>query len=154
MSVIKSPNINSPRRRLVLGLMFLVAVGVASATWNWNRLVHLSDPDIVFHTKAEAVDGARQFLAAAKISTSDYDISHASYSTPDRLKGLIVWRIVWLAKPDATLTNKLSVLASETGWFYMNERISTNVGIKIEGNFRDLTNITRQHLVWKSPEAQ
>lgn len=121
------------QRRLVLGLVLFIAVVAAGASWNWNRLVHLPNPEIVIHTESEAVEGAREFLAAAKIETSDYDISHASHITTDRLKGRIVWQIVWQAKPDTKTTNKLSVLVSETGWFYTNEKSGSNQGITIEG---------------------
>ena len=120
-------------RRLMFWLMLFVAIVAAGAAWNWNRLVHLPDPDIVIHTESEAVDSAREFLAAAKIDTSDYDISHATYITAERMKGQIVWLIVWLAKPDAKTTNRLSVLVSETGWFSTNERTGSNQGCRIEG---------------------
>ena len=117
----------------MLGLVLFVAVVVAGASWNWNRLVHLPDPAIVIHTESEALDGAREFLAAAKIGTSDYDISHASYIATDKLKGAICWSIVWLAKSDAKTTNKLTVLVFETGWFHADIKIRSNQGIKIEG---------------------
>ena len=114
----------------MLGLVLFVAAGAA---WNWNRLVHLPDPDIVIRTESEALAGAREFLAAARIGTSDYDISHASYITSDRMKGRICWCIFWLAKPEARNTNKLSVLVSETGWCHANKMISTNQGVEING---------------------
>ena len=129
----------------------LAAFGVAGAAWNWNRLVRSPDPGIVIRTEAEAVEGARKFLAAAQISRSAYDVSQASGITKDRMKGQIVWRIVWLPKPDSMLTNKLVVLASERGWFYTDEMSSTNEGVSIQG---DLTNITRQHFVLEWPKGQ
>lgn len=90
------------------------------------------------------MEGAIKFLAAAHISTSAYDLSRASGITRDRLKGQTVWRIVWSPRTDATVTNELVALASESGWFYMDAMSSTNEGISIEG---DLTNITRKHFV-------
>ena len=129
----QSTNSYSSRRWLLYGLVLFVAVVAAGVSWNWNRLVQLPGPDIVIHTESEAFSRAREFLATAQIGTSNYDISHASYIAKDRLKGHMVWRIVWLAKPDAETTNKLSVLASETGWLYTNERISSNQWVAIEG---------------------
>ena len=127
-----------------MGLMLLAAVGAAGAAWYWNQRVHAPDPGIVIRTEAEALEGARKFLAAAHVSTSGYDLSKTSGLTRDRLKGQDVWRIVWLPKVEATLTNELVVLASERGWFYTDEMSSTNSGISIEG---DLTNITRRQFV-------
>lgn len=94
----ESPNTNPSRQRLVLGLMFLAAIGVAVAAWNWNQLVHLPDPNIMIHTETEAVEGARKFLAAARIDTNGYDLSQASDISKDRLKGQISWLIVWLTE--------------------------------------------------------
>ena len=122
-------------------MMLLTAIGVAGAAWYWNRLVHSPDPRIMIRTEGEAIEGARKFLAAAHISMSGYDLSQASGITKDRLKGQRIWRISWLPKQDAMLTNNLVVVASETGWFYTHQMSSTNEGISIEG---DLTNITRE----------
>ena len=147
----KSLNSNATRRRLVLGLVLLVAVGAAAATWHWNQRVHTPGPGIVIRTEAEAVEGARKFLVAAHVSTSAYDLSRTSRITKDRLKGQIVWRIVWSPRTDATVTNELVALACERGWFYTDEMSSTNEGISIQG---DLTNITRQHFVLEWPKAK
>jgi len=95
------------------------------------------------------VEGARKFLALAQISTSGYDLSQTSRITKDRLKGQLVWRVIWLPKPDATLTNELVVLAYERGWFYTHEMGSTNEGVSFRG---ELTNITRQHFVLEWPQ--
>jgi hypothetical protein len=86
-------------------------------------------------------------LAAAQIGTSGYDLSQPSSITTDRLKGYIVWHIVWLAKRDATTTNKLSVLAYETGLFHTLVISGTNEGVEIWG---DWTHIERQHLKWSN----
>jgi hypothetical protein len=147
----KSLNTNKTRRRFVLGLFLLVAGGAAGAAWYWNLRVHAPDPAIVIRTEAEAVEGARNFLAAAHVSTSAYDLSRTSGITKDRMKGRFVWRIVWLPIADAILTNKLSVVVSETGWFYRYEKSSTNSGVWIlQGDLiqGDVTNITRQQVNW------
>jgi hypothetical protein len=141
---------NATRRRHVFGWCLLVAVGAAAAAWHWNQLVHSPDPGIVIRTETEAVERARAFLAAAHVSTSAYDLSRTSRITKGRLKGQIVWRIVWSPRPDATVTNELVALACESGWCYTDEMSSTNEGNSIEG---DLTNITRQHFVLEGPKG-
>jgi len=104
----------------------------------------------VIHTEADAIEGARRFLAASRITTSGYDLSRATGITKNRLKGQVVWRIVWSMK-DAAFTNELVVLACERGWFYTDEMASTNEGVSIQG---DSTSITRQHFVLKWPQAK
>jgi hypothetical protein len=150
MDMLETPNRKPAGRRLTLGLMLVAATGLAGAAWYWNQRVHAPDPEIVIRTEAEAIDGARRFLAAAQIDTSGYDLSQASGITKSRLKGQIVWRVVWLSRPDATFTNKIAVLAFEGGGFYTYEMRSPTNGIVIEG---DLTNITRMPSM-KWPKAQ
>ena len=150
MNKLMSPNFRTTRRRLILALMLLVAVAAAGSSWYWNQRVHAPDPGIVIRTEAEAIEGARKFLVAARIATSGYDLSRVTGITKDRLKGQVVWRIVWPMK-DAASSNKLVVLACERGWFHADEMSSTNEGISIDG---DLTDITRQHFVIERTKGQ
>ena len=148
--MLKTPNRKPVGRLLVWGLILLAATAATGAAWYWNQRVHAADPGVVIRTEAEAIQGARKFLIAARVGTSGYDLSQASGVTRDRLKGQIVWRVVWGPRAEAALTNQLAVLAEERGWFSVKEMSSTDEGIAIQG---DLTNITREYFKLGGPKA-
>lgn len=143
-------------RRLLLGLIFLAAAWSAGAAWNWNRSVHAPDPRIIIHTESDALAGARNFLTTAQINTSNYDLSQASSIAKDRLKGQTVWIIAWQPKPNATVTNKLSVIIYERGCAYTDELTSPTEGVSIDGVLipGEYANITRRHFMLNSPKGQ
>jgi hypothetical protein len=110
------------RRKHILVTMLLAAIGVAGVCWYWNRAASsgkdfIGSMRILIHTDKEAAEGARNFLAGAKINTSGYDLAHEDEITPDKAKGYKVWRISWRPKPDATSKTDLVVIAYEIGQF-------------------------------------
>jgi hypothetical protein len=151
MDMLEKPNRKLSGRQLVFGLMLFTAMGAAGAAWYWNQHVNAPDHGIVIRTEAEAVDGARRFLAAARIATGDYDLFQTSDISKDRLKGQIVWRVAWRTKSDAKRTNEIRVLAFERGMFYYDDMSNTKEGVYIEGGLIDgeITNIMRNHYVLK-----
>ena len=135
-------------RQTVLGFALLVTAAAAGASWLWNRHVQAPDPRIEIRTDAEAVQASLAFLAAAQVNTNGFDLSNPVSITKDRFKGDINWRVAWLPKEDATLTNHLVVLAKETSFFWTVDRSALGYDdMETSGFMRNgiLVHVRRQH---------
>jgi hypothetical protein len=126
---------NGSRRKRILGLILMVAIGATGVSWYSQQRANAPDPKIVIRTDEEALKGARKFLVFARVKTDNYDLSHPGKVTKDRFKGSPCWIVSWPAKTPA---EDIVVLVGEEGWFSTSETSPTGKEIEITGDLKEI----------------